>query len=155
MISRESTRIGEAGFTLIELLVVFAVVGVLLATSIASFRVYRTQAAYASAEATMGFARRTAQASLTRDVPPAAVPLYSQVAAGPLSDALAADYLLGMQVPIETKLQVQYDPSCTAGGCESDFIQVNHCLGEEFLRWIRYGDGVEVLLENIGGSGCA
>lgn len=155
MTSGVSSRSREAGFTLIELLVVFIVVGVLAATSIASFGVYRAKAAYASAEATLSFARRTVEASLTRDTRPAAVPLYVQDTPGSVFDAAAADYLLGMQLGPEIKLQVSYDPSCADGSCQSDFLQVNHCRGQEFIRWIRFGDGVETLLENISGVGCA
>lgn len=155
MDSGVSARPREAGFTLIELLVVFIVIGVLAATSIASFGVYRAKAAYASAEETMSFARRTVEASLTRDVQPAAVALYAQTSPGPVADPTAADYLLGMQLGPELKLRVSYDPSCGNGSCQSDFLQVNHCKGEEFIRWIRFGDGVETLLENVSGAGCA
>ncbi|MEZ4754563.1 MAG: type II secretion system protein [Bdellovibrionota bacterium] len=145
----------EKGFTLIELLIVTALIGVLSSMAMTGFSVYRASAAYAVVERTVSSARTAAEAGLSdADNPPAAVALTSVNTQGPLPGA-AGDYLVGMQVPSNVKVEVEYDPTCTTALCQSELVEVKHCWGNEFARWIRYGDGVDILLQNVAGEGCS
>ena len=145
----------QRGFTLIELLTVICILGILSALGLYSFSVYNQRAAYVVAEQTLSDARTDLEASITNvDNPPASVPLFAQSAQGALQNASAAALLPIMRIPRNVKFQVSYDASCIDGGCQSEFLQVNHCNGSEYVRWIRFGDGVDVLLDHIAGSGC-
>ncbi|MCB0319237.1 MAG: type II secretion system protein [Bdellovibrionales bacterium] len=145
----------EKGFTLIELLVVIGTIGVLAALAMSGFSVYRASAAYAVVERTISSARTAAEAGISdADNLPSAVSLTSINSQGPIG-GVAGDYLVGMQIPGNVKLDVEYDPTCTTAVCQSELIQVNHCWANEYARWIRYGDGVDILLQNISGAGCS
>lgn len=145
----------EDGFTLIELLTVIAIVGILSALGLTSFGYYKASAAYASVEATLHDARNALEAgTVDADNLPASVPLVLQGAQGPITDNLAADLLPGMMLPRNTAFRVSYDSSCDNGGCQSTFLQVNHCFGDEYAQFIRFGDGVELKLDHIAGEGC-
>ena len=95
------------------------------------------------------------EAGITSDEAPATVPLYRQAARGPITDAAAHDLLPGVPVPANVTIRVQYDAACTNAGCQSAMIQINHCKGEEYIQWVRFGDGFGLKLENISGEGCA
>lgn len=145
----------ERGFTLIELLTVLVILSILSGLGMYSFSVYQARAAYIVAEQTMSDARTDLEASITSvDNPPGSVALYAQAIQGPLQNAAAAALLPSTRVPRNVKFQVSYDSGCIDGGCQSEFIQVNHCNGSEYVRWIRFGDGVDVLLDHLAGSGC-
>lgn len=144
------------GFTLIELLVVIGTIGVLIAISSTAFVVYKQTAAYAVVESTYKHARIAMEAGINDiDSPPASVPLTAQSGQGPMSNALVRDLMPGMQLPRSVKFQVSYDSTCQTAACTADTIQVNHCAGNEYLRAVRFGDGLELLTERISGSGCS
>lgn len=145
----------QRGFTLIELLVIISIIGLLAGLGITAFKVYRSNAAYSVVEVSIRDARTAIEASLNDpDNPPLAVPLTAQTAQGVVTDAAASQFLPGFRVPRSTKFQVSYDPTCTVAACQSELVQVNHCKGDEFARWVRFGDGVDVLLEHLAGTGC-
>jgi prepilin-type N-terminal cleavage/methylation domain-containing protein len=145
----------EQGFTLIELLTIIAIIGVLAALSLSGFSIYRASAAYAVATGTMHDARNALEAALAdQSNLPAQVPLQAQVVQGEIANVLGKAMLPGMQLPRNMKLQYSYDPACVDAGCIETFLQTNHCYGIEFPRFVRFGDGVEVLVEHIGGAGC-
>ena len=145
----------QDGFTLLELLVVTAIIAVLLYLGLTSFWVYRTEAAYSVANTVMRNSRVAVEAAMNDlDHPPLAASLV-QRAAGQIQDSAGKTYLPQMQLPINVKLTASYDPSCTVGGCQSDFIEVRHCLGKEYVQWVRFGDGVETQIDHIQGSGCS
>ncbi len=147
---------GERGFTLIELLTIIGIISVLSLLGLSSFKVYRADAAYSVAESTMRNARNAVEASVNNvDNPPGAVSLVVQRAQGPISDPSARAFLPAMQVPKNVKFQVSYDPSCVSGACQSEFMEVSHCFSNEYTRWIRFGDGVDLLLEHVDGGGCS
>jgi prepilin-type N-terminal cleavage/methylation domain-containing protein len=125
-----------SGFTLIELLVVIAIITLLTYMGFALFALHK---------ATVN----------DFDHPPGAVGLVQQGTRGTLNDAAARALLPGFQVPDNVVFRVSYDPSCEDAGCEREFLQVNHCLGKEFVRWVRFGDGVDVLFEHVPGEGCS
>lgn len=146
----------EAGFTLIELLSVLAIIGILSSLGITSFRVYQANAAYAVASDTIRNAQTAFEAGINDiDDPPGNVGLTQQTTQGQITNASAANLLPGMMLPKNVSFQVQYDPTCTDAGCQSALVQVNHCLGEQYVRWVRFGDGLGVLLENLDGEGCS
>ncbi|MCB0310515.1 MAG: hypothetical protein KDD42_04740, partial [Bdellovibrionales bacterium] len=89
------------------------------------------------------------------DDPPGAVGLTTQSSQGPIQDPRAAELLPGMMVPRLTKFAVSYDPTCEDSSCEMSSMQVNHCQGEEYIRYVRFGDGLGVWLEHLAGDGCA
>lgn len=145
----------QRAFTIIELLVVIAIIGILARLAITAFSLYRASAAYASAESTLRFARTAAEAGTSDEGDlPAPVAGYVQSSAGILSNAAAADYMPGLIMPPDSKIQLSYDPSCIAGGCVQGWAQVNHCSGEKYAAWFRFGDGTDLLLQNIVGAGC-
>ena len=145
----------EQGFTLIELLTVIGILGILAYLGIVSFDVYKSRASYAGAVIALKNTRNALEARLNdQDNPPGALALTTQVTQGPISDAGMASLLPGMIVPNKTNLSVSYDPTCIVAGCQSDLIEVSPCKGLEHVQWIRFGDGVDVLLEHLAGSGC-
>jgi len=145
----------ESGFTLIELLVVIAIIGILGALGLTTFNFYKSSAAYATAESTLHDARNAIEASMVdADDPPDSVALIAIREQGPILDPEAANLLPGLNLPTNTKFQVAHDPDCLTSACQAQFVQVNHCLGKEFVRWIRFGDGLELKLDRIAGDGC-
>jgi len=145
----------DRGFTLIELLVITVLIGILASLSLTSFQLYRASAAYRVSQITMHDARNAIEAG-TSDVSniPAAVAPTSQRAQGPVANAAANRLLPGFIVPHNTSFSVSFDPTCVTAACQYESLQVRHCQAQQYSRWIRYGDGVDVLLENISGSGC-
>ncbi len=144
----------DSGFTLLELLVVMTMIGILSYLGLTSFYVYKSDAAYSVAESVLRNARVAVEASLNDiDNPPAAVDLV-QTASGKITNQSASQYLPGMQLPKNIKITVVYDPSCAEAGCQSDFLEVRHCLGKEYLQWVRFGDGTEAQLNHLAGVGC-
>ena len=145
----------ERGFTLIELLTVIAIIGILASLMLSGFSVYRASAAYAVATDTLRSARNAVEAALTdqNHLPPA-VGLTSQTTQGPIADPVGRQVLVGMQVPRNMGLYYSYDPSCVDPACVETSLEARHCLGKEFTRMVRFGDGIEVLLEHVSGLGC-
>ena len=145
----------EGGFTLIELLTVVAIIGVLATLGATSFSVYRTKAYYAMISQTYEQARTAMEAGINNiDSPPGLVPLTEQKIRGSITDGAANALLPALKLPPEVAFQVSYDPDCLDAGCTKEFIQVNHCKGEEYIQWSRLGNGIDVLLENLSGIGC-
>lgn len=145
----------QAGFTLVELLTVIAIIGVLAGLGLASFKVYRGDAAYSVAESSLRNARSALEASVSNPdaiLPP--VGLVSQNSPGPVQDPAAQTYLPGFQLPKNLRMSVQYDPSCTNGACTAEVLEFSHCFAQEYTRWIRLGNGTDFLLEHIAGGGC-
>jgi type IV pilus assembly protein PilA len=152
---RADFKNNQRGFTLIELLTVIAIIGVLSGISIASFDNYRTKAMYQVVTTSIKNARTALEASLVEpDVTFANVPLYTQNLPGEITDVNAKAVLSTFILARNTKIYFSYDPSCLAGACVSAFIRVRHCSGSEFASFLRQGDGTEILVENISGSGC-
>lgn len=151
-----STMKSEKGFTLIELLTVVAIIGILAALGLSSFSVYRASAAYAVVQSTIHSARNASEVSFNNtDSTPGSVPLTTQTSPGSISDNAAKAVLPGMQLPRNVKFQVAYDPTCEDSTCQAEFIQVSHCFSSEHGQWIRFGDGVDVLLDHVAGGGCS
>ncbi len=145
----------EKGFTLIELLVIIAIIGILASLGLSAFHVYKANAAYAVVGDTMHKAVIALEAGVNDiDNPPGDVALVSQAVGGALNDASANDLLPGMRIPKDVNFRVQYDSGCLGGGCQSAMMQIKHCKGEEYQQYVRFGDGISVLLENIAGEGC-
>ena len=145
----------EAGFTLLELLTVVGLISLLSALGLTSFTYYKAAAAYATAESTLHDARNAIEASLIdADNLPASVPTLSQTASGVITDGDAFEFLPGLRLPNHVRFTVMYDNACIDSDCQSEYVQVKHCFGNEYVRWIRYGDGVEVKMDHISGSGC-
>lgn len=154
-ILHSSRSSSERGFTLIELLTIIGIIGILSLLGMSSFKVYRADAAYSVAESTLRNARSAVEASVNNvDNPPPAVALTTQQSAGPISDANARAFLPALQLPKNVRFQVSYDPTCVSGACQSELVEVSHCFANEYTRWIRFGDGVDLLLEHVAGGGC-
>jgi prepilin-type N-terminal cleavage/methylation domain-containing protein len=146
----------EQGFTLIELLTVIGIIGVVSALGLTSFYVYKSDAAYAVSARLVQDGVQAVEASLS--LPDQILPevaSYSQSSQGPISDPSAATVLSGIMVPRKMKLQFSFDPACLSGACVAASLQANHCQAVDFPRWVRYGDGVDIRLEHIVGSGCS
>lgn len=145
----------ERGFTLIELLTVLAIISLLTFMGFSAFRVYQANAAYAVVGDTMRKFITAFEAGVTDiDNPPGAVALTTQNTRGPIADPGGRNLLPAMMVPVNVSIAYDYDPACMDGGCQSAILQVNHCLGDRYQQWVRMGDGLGILLENIDGEGC-
>jgi len=145
----------ERGFTLIELLTVIGVIGILAALGIASFSVYKASAAYGVANKTLHDARTVIEASMANyDNPPGGVGLVTQKTPGKLTDPTAYALMPQMMLPKDISFKVSFDPSCNSGGCQQQFIQVNHCKGQEYTYFVRDGAGNDQLFEHRPGAGC-
>lgn len=131
----------SSGFTLIELLVAIALIGVLSFLGFSSFWTYRSTAALSVAQQTLRNARTALEAGVNSDTLPPAVD-HTQTSQGPITDAAMREYLPGMQVPKNVSLYASYDPTCDDDSCESDRLEVRHCLGKSYVTWFRAGDGV-------------
>jgi prepilin-type N-terminal cleavage/methylation domain-containing protein len=147
---------GNKGFTLIELLTVISIIGILSALGITSFKVYRNSAAYSVSEKTLRDARTAIEASANNvEVARVAVPGLVQTSQGAITDAAGSVFLPGMMIPRNVKFTARFDPTCQGGGCEMEHLEVSHCFGLEHISWTRFGDGIDVLLENVAGGGCS
>jgi hypothetical protein len=146
----------ERGFTLIELLTIIGIIGVLSYLGITSLYVYRSDAAYAVAEDSVRSAVTALEGGLSvPDVVLPSVAGFAQTSQGSLTNADAQKLLPGMMVPRKVKFEFDYDPGCNIAACEQAAIQVKHCLGRDYVRFVRYGDGSDVRVENIPGAGCS
>ena len=144
----------QRGFTLIELLTVCAIIGILAKISITAIIVYKANAAYSNVQKAVHDVRLAAEAgTLDSDNLPAAVPLTTQQVPGSVANPLARSYLIGMQIPINTSVAVSYDPTCQVGACVSGFAEVRHRAGRKYIQWMRFGDGSDLLVEDIAGAG--
>jgi len=86
---------------------------------------------------------------------PPAIGGFSQAAQGPLTDANARDVPPGFMVPRKLRFTSTYDSTCADPSCELIDAQGKHCRGNDFVRWIRYGDGLDVRVEHLPGAGCS
>src|SRR6185312_14975701 len=81
----------QSGFTLIELLVVIAIISVLCYLGVTSFWVYRSDAAYSTAQQVMYNSRISMAAGENGDVTPPPVS-FVQKAQGPIQDAAGKQF---------------------------------------------------------------
>jgi prepilin-type N-terminal cleavage/methylation domain-containing protein len=146
---------GERGFTLIELLTVIAIIGIVAALGMTSFYVYRSDAAYAVSERLVQDGVRSIEATLNNvDQTFSPISNYTQTVQGTITDPSAAKVLVGLMVPKKSKIEFSYDPTCDNAACVLASFEARHCMSHEHIRWIRYGDGVDVRLEHLAGGGC-
>ena len=146
----------EQGFTIIELVTVMGTIGVLASLSMSSFYLYRKDAYYSVAESTMRNARSSMEIGInSSDVEAETVPLVSQTSAGNINNVQANKVLPGMKLPQNVEFKVSYDPDCQDSSCDAQFLSVNHCIGKLETSWIRFGDGLDLSLENIATGGCS
>lgn len=138
---KTNKRTGHAGFTLIELLVCIALIGVLAYLGLSSFWTYRSSAALSVAQQTLRNARTSVEAGINSDTLPPAIS-YTQTTQGRITDPDAGQYLPSMTVPKNVRLVADYDPTCDDGTCQSDSLEIRHCLGKQFVSWYRMGDGL-------------
>lgn len=144
------------GFTLIELMTVVVTIGAVAGMAVASFKEYRAKAAYAVSEQTLNDARIALEAALSEPDATFGFDLnyVSQNSPGAFSSADANSLFPGFRLPKDVKVTVFHDPACLSGACLSKAIEVRHCAGVDYVNWERFGDGVEVKLEHVSGSGC-
>lgn len=145
----------EKGFTLIELLVVVATISILAGLGIPTLWSLKSNAAYAVAEDTLRGCRNSGEAGLaTAGGIGGLGRTLLQTQADLMGNANAKAYLAGMVVPTNVSIEVEYDPTCLDGGCTTEYVQVKHCNGQQYLNWTRFGDGSEIYVRNIAGDGC-
>lgn len=146
----------ESGFTLIELLTVVGIISICSLLGMTSFYEYRGDAAYAVAERTVADAINAVEAAVTApDIVLPSVAGYSQSSPGAIADSSAVQVLPGFMVPRKTRFEVSYNPTCLDASCEQTAVEVRHCHGRDYVRWLKYGDGVAVRLEHLAGVGCS
>ena len=143
------------GFTLIELMTAIATLGILSAMSIQSFKIYRENAHYTRAASALRNGEVAVHAALsTPDIVLPSVNMYSQVVAGEIADLSAREIVPGLVLPVDVRVRVYNDPTCSNGGCIAQFLQANPCHGTSYANWTRFGDGEEILITNLPGVGC-
>ena len=143
----------ERGFTLIELLTIIGIIGVLSALSMNSFTLYRATASYAAVQQSLSQARTALESSYSE--PDATFPdvSFDQTVQGRLLDANASTLLPQFQVSRNTKFSIMHDSTCTTAACVSDQITVRHKSAHKYAYWTRFGDGLDVLVEDVPGVG--
>ncbi|MBX7145365.1 MAG: hypothetical protein K1X79_13015 [Oligoflexia bacterium] len=145
----------QSGFTLIELLTIIGTIGILGGMSIAAFQEYKGKATYQVAFSTVSSARSALEAALTEpDATYSNVAMYTQAAPGPVGNASASQLLPGLMLPKNNKIYFSFDPTCLTSACISAVFTARHCSGIQYASWTRFGDGTEILMENVAGSGC-
>lgn len=146
----------ESGFTLVELLTVMAILGVLVAIALQTVGVYKAQASYAVAEETLHDARVSLEAGLSEAdaAHPTPINFVRQEMPGAFLHPNANALFPGFRIPKNVAVTVYHDPSCLHGACLSKLIEVRHCSGADYIQWERMGDGVEIKVDHIDGSGC-
>ena len=145
----------ELGFTLIELLTVISILGILASLCLQSLKVYRSSAAYGVANSSVRNARTALEATFNNpDVTFSPLAMTSQSTPGPLTNATARSVFPAFQVSRNTTFTAYFDPACLDSSCIAGFMQVQHCQGLKYLNYTRFGDGADILLENIDGGGC-
>ncbi|MCI5065804.1 type II secretion system GspH family protein [bacterium] len=144
----------EAGFTLIELLTVIGIVSVLSSLALTSYYYYKSSAAYAVTEIGIHDAQTAFEAGISDpDNLPASFGVTSQSSQGSIQDASASALLPGYRVPRQSRFQVSFDSTCAVGTDSMGYMQLNHCLGDRYVTWERFCDGVTVKLV-VEGEGC-
>jgi Tfp pilus assembly protein PilE len=145
----------EGGFTVLELLTVITTIGVLSTLSITSFYLYRKDGFYSVTESTLRNAKSAFEIGISGSDPsPSSVGLTTQNSRGEISDPTLKTILPGMTLPGNVELQASYNDSCTDSSCDAQYLYVNHCKGKVGASWIRFGDGVDITMEDIPTAGC-
>lgn len=144
----------QNGFTLIELLVVIVIIGILSGLSMQTYNEYKARAAYSVADRTLRDARTALEAALAEPDKVYDPVSYEQRAQGPLMDAAAKELLSAVRLPKNTKLEVYREPTCIDASCIKESFEARHCQALQYVAWTRFGDGVEVLQQNVSGAGC-
>ena len=145
----------ESGFTLIELIYVTGMIGALSFLGINTFSAFKADAAYGVVADAMRNGRMAFEIGIIADTAPGSVALTTQTSAGSLSDGDANTLLTGFRVPANSSFQVSYDAGCSTAFCTSANIVVKHCLGDRYQTWTRFGDGSDVLVQDVAGDGCS
>ncbi|HMO02804.1 MAG TPA: type II secretion system protein [Oligoflexia bacterium] len=145
----------QRGFSLIELIFILLTIGVLASMSITSFNVLKMSTAYQVVATSINQLRLAAESgTIETDSLPSAFSI-TQTTSGPFSDVNAAALFPGFNQTSRTKITAEFDPSCDTGACAFIFTQVQHCNGDRYQEWLRYGDGIDIVLEDLMGDGCA
>jgi prepilin-type N-terminal cleavage/methylation domain-containing protein len=151
--STRRARCAERGFTLIELLTVIVLLGILAALSVQGFVIYKASAAFAVATSTLRDAQTALYAAQTAPNATFSSVDTSQRAQGALATAEGREIFPGFVLPKSVDFAYAYDPTCVDGSCPYQTrVEVRHVAGQKYLRWIRFGDGVEARLE-VPGAG--
>ena len=154
--NRKQQLIFQRAFTALELLAFFAIVCLLISLTISGLALYRSQAAYSVAQATLKSAC-SAIKSATSDpgnLHLAVSPAQTVRTSGFVKAAPAQALFSGVQLPKSIALQISYNPACQDSSCIETFLSVRHCRGRQYLYWFRRGDGLEQLVERVKGQGC-
>lgn len=122
---RKMRALDEHGFTFVELLVVCAIIGVLSAIAFTSFAMYKDNAEFAKAQATMGNARIALEAGFETISDLGWVDGWSGAHGEPLGGDIAL-MLPEMAVPDRVKLHVSH-MNCGWGSRSMDMIFVYAC----------------------------
>ncbi len=140
----------EDGFTLIELLYAISIIGILSVMMWGAFYVYKENAEYAKAEATLRNARTAMEVGDQEASEGMAVGLsFSEVDGGPVEGDLQV-MLPGATVSPDVRLGAMYF-NCTPedGMAISQMIIAQPCKANRYISWTKFCNGLEVQQNNI------
>ena len=145
----------QRGFTIIELLTVMGLMGVLASTSLSTFHSLKDRSYIAVTQQTVRDSKTALSAALLElsleDTDSINTVLNMP---GIPSGQDVVRLLPGFRMPQGVELTLENNPLCTTTGCVVHSIVANSCPGKRMSLWERYGDGSEVLLQELPSPGC-
>jgi prepilin-type N-terminal cleavage/methylation domain-containing protein len=140
------TKQSEAGFTLIELLYTFTIIGVLSVLSMSAFFVYKENAEYAKAEATLHGARLALQQGELDASPGMNVGMtWTGTGGGVVSGDLAV-IMPGASTSKKVRLGGMYNDCSALNGLDPWEVAIAQpCNADRYVRWTKFCNGIQLL----------
>ncbi len=153
---------GEQGFTIIELITTTAIIGILAATSVSAFSVYKKDAYDAHATMMIHEGTLSMEAGINGMLGDRGMYVAWVDGSGSLQGTDIQKMMPGMKVSPETRMWAGLDMACAAGDrcppavmcCVEAWMTAFHCKGETAQNWLRFNNGTVVRATFPGWGGC-